>query len=96
MFIKDIDKFRELACTVMTQIISAVASSQYGGQSVDVRHLGKYLRITKEKYRRRYEEEFGGVTRPPHVPLKSFPAAAGALSDPLKPPRQSGRAASRQ
>ncbi len=49
-----------VACTVMTQIISAVASSQYGGQSVDVRHLGKYLRITKEKYRRRYEEEFGG------------------------------------
>ena len=50
----------QVACTVMTQIISAVASSQSGGQSVDVRHLGKYLRITKEKYRRRYEEEFGG------------------------------------
>ncbi len=50
----------QVACTVMTQLISAVASSQYGGQSVDVRHLGKYLRITKEKYRRRYEEEFGG------------------------------------
>lgn len=50
----------QVACTVMTQIISAAASSQYGGQSVDVRHLGKYLRITKEKYRRRYEEEFGG------------------------------------
>lgn len=49
----------QVACTVMTQIISAVASSQYGGQSVDVRHLGKYLRITKEKYRQRYEEEFG-------------------------------------
>ena len=50
----------QVACTVMTQIISAVASSQYGGQSVDVRHLGKYLRLPKEKYRRRYEEEFGG------------------------------------
>ena len=50
----------QVACTVMTQIISAVASSQYGGQSVDVRHLGKYLHITKEKYQRRYEEEFGG------------------------------------
>ena len=34
----------QVACTVVTQIISAVASSQYGGQSVDVRHLGKYLR----------------------------------------------------
>ena len=32
----------QVACTVMTQIISAVASSQYGGQSDDIRHLGKY------------------------------------------------------
>lgn len=43
----------------MTQIISAVASSQYGGQSVDVRHLGKYLRMTREKYERHYEEKYG-------------------------------------
>ena len=28
-----------VACTVMTQIIAAVASNQYGGQSVDVSHL---------------------------------------------------------
>ncbi|MGL5677457.1 MAG: anaerobic ribonucleoside-triphosphate reductase, partial [Cellulosilyticaceae bacterium] len=34
----------QVACTVMTQIIAQVASSQYGGQSVDIRHLGKYLR----------------------------------------------------
>ncbi len=54
----------QVACTVMTQIISAVASSQYGGQSVDVRHLGKYLRITREKYKSRYEEEFGGKLAP--------------------------------
>ena len=47
----------QVACTVMTQIISAVASSQYGGQSVDVRHLGKYLRMTREKYERHYEEK---------------------------------------
>ncbi len=49
----------QVACTVVTQIIAAVASSQYGGQSVDVRHLGKYLRISSEKYRRRYMEQFG-------------------------------------
>lgn len=49
----------QVACTVMTQIISAVASSQYGGQSVDVRHLGKYLRMTKEKYEKHYEEKYG-------------------------------------
>ena len=49
----------QVACTVVTQIIAAVASSQYGGQSVDVRHLGKYLRISREKYQRRYTEQFG-------------------------------------
>lgn len=47
-----------VACTVVTQIIAAVASSQYGGQSVDIRHLGKYLRITKEKYTKRYKEKY--------------------------------------
>lgn len=40
----------QVACTVMTQIIAQVASSQYGGQSVDVRHLGKYLRRSKARY----------------------------------------------
>jgi len=46
----------QVACTVMTQIIAAVASSQYGGQSVDVSHLGKYLRRTYEKsFKKRYE-----------------------------------------
>lgn len=34
----------QVACTVTTQIIAAVASNQYGGQSVDMKHLGKYLR----------------------------------------------------
>lgn len=49
-----------VACTVMTQIIASVASSQYGGQSVDIRHLGKYLRRSREKYLRRYREKFAG------------------------------------
>lgn len=49
----------QVACTVMTQIISSVASSQYGGQSVDVRHLGKYLRKSYNKYKNRFEEQFG-------------------------------------
>ena len=45
----------QVACTIMTQIIAAVASSQYGGQSVDIRHLGKYLRKTYDKtYKKRY------------------------------------------
>lgn len=49
----------QVACTVMTQIISAVASSQYGGQSVDIRHLGRYLRRSREKYREHYENKYG-------------------------------------
>ncbi len=51
----------QVACTVMTQIISAVASSQYGGQSVDIRHLGKYLRKTKEKFIRHYTNDFSNL-----------------------------------
>ncbi len=51
----------QVACTVMTQIISAVASSQYGGQSVDIRHLGRYLRKTRDKYERHYKEKYGNI-----------------------------------
>ena len=40
----------QVACTVMTQIIAAVASNQYGGQSVDISHLGKYIRKSKQKF----------------------------------------------
>ncbi len=40
----------QVACTVTTQIIAAVASNQYGGQSVDLSHLGKYIRKSKEKF----------------------------------------------
>ncbi len=54
----------QVACTVMTQIISAVASSQYGGQSVDIRHLGKYLRISRKKYEDRYKEMYGDKMDP--------------------------------
>ena len=48
----------QVACTVMTQIISAVASNQYGGQSVDMIHLGKYLRKSRDKYLRDMINEF--------------------------------------
>lgn len=54
----------QVACTVMTQIISAVASSQYGGQSVDIKHLGKYLRKSKEKYRQHFTEIYGDKMTP--------------------------------
>ncbi|MDY6029787.1 MAG: anaerobic ribonucleoside-triphosphate reductase, partial [Acidaminococcaceae bacterium] len=50
----------QVACTVMTQIIASVASSQYGGQSVDIRHLGKYLRRSYEKFVKNIQETAEG------------------------------------
>ena len=49
----------QVACTVMTQIIAAVASNQYGGQSVDMRHLGKYLRKSSNKFHAQIRKAFG-------------------------------------
>ena len=45
----DTPKSFRVACTVMTQIIAAVASSQYGGQSVNIKHLGKYAEVSYNK-----------------------------------------------
>lgn len=39
----------QVACNVMTQIIAQIASNQYGGQSIDIACLGKYLRKSYEK-----------------------------------------------
>ena len=50
----------QVACTVTTQIIAAVASNQYGGQSVDMKHLGKYLRKSYNKFREELEEKYKG------------------------------------
>lgn len=50
----------QVACTVMTQIIATIASNQYGGQSVNIKHLAKFLRISKEKIRKKKIED--GIT----------------------------------
>jgi len=55
----DSPKSFQVACTVMTQIISVVASNQYGGQSVNIRHLGKYLKKSYDKYLKHYSEKYG-------------------------------------
>ena len=49
----------QVACTVTTQIIAAVASNQYGGQSVDMIHLGKYLRKSYNKFKKEIEKKYG-------------------------------------
>ena len=48
----------QVACTVTTQIIAAVASNQYGGQSVDMKHLGKYLRKSYNKFKEEIETKY--------------------------------------
>lgn len=50
----------QVACTVTTQIIAAVASNQYGGQSVEVKHLGKYLRVSRDKIMKRVKKVLNG------------------------------------
>ena len=50
----------QVACTVTTQIIACVASNQYGGQSVDMSHLGKYLRRSREKFKKHIAYECAG------------------------------------
>ena len=50
----------QVACTVTTQIIAAVASNQYGGQSVDMKHLGKYLRKSYDKFKSDIESKYKG------------------------------------
>ena len=50
----------QVACTVTTQIIASVASNQYGGQSVDLKHLGKYLRKSYNKFKKEIEAKHKG------------------------------------
>ena len=44
------------ACTVTTQIMAQVASSQYGGQSITIKHLAPFLRVSYDKYLKHYKD----------------------------------------
>lgn len=50
-----------VACTVMTQIIATVASNQFGGQSVDISHLGKYLVRSRKRFLKKLRDHMGPV-----------------------------------
>ena len=50
----------QVACIVTSQIIATVASNQYGGQSVDMIHLGKYARKSYDKFKRNLDENYKG------------------------------------
>lgn len=45
------------ACTVLTQIIAQIASGQYGGNSVTIKHLAPYLRASYNKYYQKYLQQ---------------------------------------
>ena len=45
------------ACTVTTQIIAQVASSQYGGQSISLAHLAPFVDISRQSIRKEVENE---------------------------------------
>ncbi len=47
-----------VACTVASQIIAQVASSQYGGQSISAYHLSKFVDSSRRKFRKEVKEEF--------------------------------------
>ena len=49
------------ACTVTTQIIAQVASSQYGGQSVSLSHLAPFVDVSRKKIREEVKSEFSLV-----------------------------------
>lgn len=49
-----------VACTIMGQIISSVVSSQYGGVSLDISCLGKYLRKSYIRLETKYKEKYTG------------------------------------
>lgn len=46
------------ACTVASQIVAQVASSQYGGQTITMSHLAPYVDVSRKKISARLRNEF--------------------------------------
>lgn len=49
-----------VACIVATQIIAGLSGNQYGGQTIDMSHFGKYLRKSYDKFKLQIEKEYKG------------------------------------
>lgn len=49
------------ATTVATQIITAVASSQYGGTTITLTHLAPFVRMSYENYKKEVTSELGEI-----------------------------------
>lgn len=49
------------ACNIATQIIAQVASSQYGGQSISMTHLAKFVEVSRKTIRKDVMDELGDI-----------------------------------
>lgn len=49
------------ACTVATQIITAVSSNSYGGATVTLSHLAPYVRMSKNEIKEQLKEELKNI-----------------------------------
>lgn len=47
------------ACTIVTQIIAQIASGQFGGNSITIKHIAPYLRKSYNKYFNKYSIKYG-------------------------------------
>lgn len=52
----------ETACTIVTQIIAQIASGQFGGNSITIKHIAPFLRDAYDKYYNKYFNEKGFTT----------------------------------
>lgn len=46
------------ACTVTTQIIAQIASGQYGGNSITIKQIAPFLRVSYDKYLNKYKDKY--------------------------------------
>ncbi len=53
------------ACNIATQIIAQVASCQYGGQSISLYHLSKFVDVSRKKIRRQVYAELESIDAHP-------------------------------
>lgn len=54
------------ACTIASQVVAGVASSQFGGQTITLSHLAPFVDVSRQKIRKRLGEELkeAGVRLP--------------------------------
>lgn len=46
------------ACTIVTQIIAQIASAQYGGNTITIKHISPFLRVSYNKYLNKYKQKY--------------------------------------